>query len=631
MASGTITLKTVGKLDGRIIWSATANPTSNSSKVTAYIQVRKNNNATIATSGAWKYTIKIGNKTFSGSATKDVISDWVTIYTIPAASAIEIAHNSDGAGSVKISGSVTAPANTSLADTTVKGDSTVTLDTIIRKATIVSATNFDDEGIDEPIVKWNNPMGDKVTIDVGIFWDEKNSLIPYKTVSSSATSYTFEITEDIQKEIYAKLTDTAEKTVYYYVRTTLSDGTTRYHSSIAKTLTILNPEPTFEGVIKVDNATKALTGSDARWIKGYTNILYGFKDINWTKGATSKMCMAINGTNKVYGEFKVENDGTPQGVLESVEADITGLYITNSRGYSAPYVIKADALIEYIDLTCNITNTKMEIITGADGNSTLKAIITIEGNLFTGSFDGTKNNTVLLSCGYKADGAQEFTEQTVLEEITIDKTKNRYKATTTITGLDYQKEYTFRASAMDLFNAAHINFVYSKEVKDMGKPIFDWSDSDFNFNVPVTINGLEFQKLINALTASTKLTVSTSAGTGYSGLSCEAYLIGNMIRFSFSATRSAAVTGNIENEKVMTITVNHGGKIQTSFNTSFSTGATGAVSALYTTNMVKTTGTDGKETGTGFSFDINLAATATASTSFGGFFYMPVTLNLNNF
>ena len=489
MASGTITLKTVGKLDGRIKWSATANSTSNSSKVTASIQVRKNNNATIATSGAWKYTIKIGSKTFSGSATKDVISDWVTIYTIPAASAVEVAHNSSGAGSVKISGSVTAPANTSLADTTVKGESIVTLDTIIRKATIVSATNFDDEGIDDPIIKWSNPMGDSVTIDVGIFWDSENSLIPYETVSGTSGTYTFTLTDKIREKIYTKLTDTTEKTVYYYIRTSFSDGSKPLYSSIAKTLTILNPDPTFEGVVKVDSATKALTGSDLRWIKGYTDLLYGFKDVNWTKGAEYYMAMAINGTNKRYGEYKVFDDGTPEGVLEKVEADTTGLYITNSRHCSAPYVVKAEALIEYIDLTCNITNTKMEIVTDAEGNSSLQATITIEGNIFTGSFDGVEDNILLVVAQYKADGDKEFTQWSGIPEITIDKAKNRYTATATITGLDYQKEYTFRALAADSFNLTYINFIYSKEVKDMGKPIFDWSKEDFNFNIPMYYQG----------------------------------------------------------------------------------------------------------------------------------------------
>lgn len=489
-------LKTTG-YDGRYLvfsWSATQNTAKNQSTISWTLKGA-------GTGGAGYYmaapfSVSIAGEEVYKSSTR--IKLWVD--TVVASGTKTFTHDSEGKKSFKVS----VKAAIYAASYNCSGSDTFTLNTIPRAATITSANNFDDEGLTsstKPTMKWSNPLGNAVTVDVGIFWDENNSLIPYETISGTSGTHTFTLTDAIKNKIYAKLTDSAEKTVYYYIRTTFSDGS-RLYNKLAKKVSILNPEPTFEGVIDVDDITKNLTkvgiGDEAittnkRWIKGYTNILYGFKDINWTKGATEYMCMAINGANKVYGEFKVADDGTPEGVLESVETDITGLYITNSRKYSAAYVVEAEALIEYIDLTCNITNTKMEIITGADGNSTLRATITIEGNLFTGSFNGVDDNTIMLSCGCKADGATEFTEHIVLEEITIDKTKNRYKAITTITGLDYQTEYTFRASAMDAFNAAHINFVYSKEVKDMGKPIFDWSKDDFNFNIPMYYKG---QKLI---------------------------------------------------------------------------------------------------------------------------------------
>lgn len=476
-------------------WSATQDKAKNQSTINWTLK-----GAGEAQSGyymAAPFSVTIAGEEVYKSSTRIQLWNGTTV----ASGSKTLTHDSEGKKDFK----VTVKAAIYTASYNCSGSDTFTLDTIQRAATITSANNFDDEGLTantKPTIKWNNPLDSAVTVDVGIFWDSENSLIPYERVSGASGTHTFTLTDAIKDKIYKKLTDTAEKTVYYYIRTTFKDGTKEYNK-IAKTVSILNPEPTFEMVIDVDSITKSLTsvgyGNEAvttnkRWIRGFTNVLYGFKDLKWTKGASYSQCMAICGSAKQYGNYGVDENGAPLGVMEKVESDSIGLYATNSRKYSAGDAFQAEAIIDYIDLTCSITDTKMEIITGADGNSTLQATLTIEGNLFTGSFNGVDDNFILIDYRYKPEGGNYSSYQYITTAINIDKTKHRYKATATITGLDYQKEYTFQAEAIDALNTANgLNYVVSKEVKAMGKPIFDWSKSDFNFNIPIHYQG---EKLI---------------------------------------------------------------------------------------------------------------------------------------
>ena len=137
MASGTINLSksasSGGYIEAKIVWNATADTASNTSKnVTASIYVRKDNTdmtLTIPTSGTWTWVLTINGSKVSGSVSKDVLLDWVLVGTHTVSS---IAHSSDGSKSIVISGSVTAPSGTGLAGHTSSGSGTAKLDTIAR-------------------------------------------------------------------------------------------------------------------------------------------------------------------------------------------------------------------------------------------------------------------------------------------------------------------------------------------------------------------------------------------------------------------------------------------------------------------------------------------------------------------
>ena len=124
---------------GKIVCDATADYELNNSDVTCRIYVHKGNDdtlLTIKTGGKWGYSMTINGKTFSGTATKDVLLDWVLLATV---SVSDIAHNDDGTKSIAVSGYVTAPSTSNFAGQKTSGSGTFTLDTVPRASSIASA------------------------------------------------------------------------------------------------------------------------------------------------------------------------------------------------------------------------------------------------------------------------------------------------------------------------------------------------------------------------------------------------------------------------------------------------------------------------------------------------------------
>lgn len=143
MASKTIEFNKSATSDtyiiGKIVCDSTADYDLNNSDVTCRIFVRKDNDSTqltIKTGGTWSYSMTINGKTFSGTAKKDVLLDWVLLATV---SISDIAHNDDGTKSIAVSGWVTAPSTSVTAGHKTSGSGTFTLDTVPRASTIASA------------------------------------------------------------------------------------------------------------------------------------------------------------------------------------------------------------------------------------------------------------------------------------------------------------------------------------------------------------------------------------------------------------------------------------------------------------------------------------------------------------
>ena len=108
------------------------------------------------------------------------------------------------------------------------------LDNIPRQATITSAPDFTD--LDNPTITYSNPAGNAVThLDACISLTGSKDDIPYRAISKTGNSYTFNLTEE-ERNTLRNATTTGTREVSFFVRTII--GEQYFYYSTIKRLTI---------------------------------------------------------------------------------------------------------------------------------------------------------------------------------------------------------------------------------------------------------------------------------------------------------------------------------------------------------------------------------------------------------
>lgn len=449
MASGTLSLGTSGTMEGRIVWSSTSNGTAaNNSTVSASLQVRRTD--TYTTTGTWTGRLEVGGTVESYSWYGGVSSSWVTVKSLT----ITRSHSNDGTGNCWLYGLVNGPSGTSQSGRSVAGSATVTLDTIPRMASIKSAPNFTDE--DNPTITYNNPAGSAVdSLDACISLTGEYEDVPYRDIEIDGTSYTFNLTDEERDTLRTACGDATERVVIFFVRTVIN-GTT-YHSTLEKTFSIINADPTLSPTVEDSNATtKALTGDSSKFVKGYS-------DAKFTIGAAAVKCGTLKSQIVVCGS---KSSALSSGTLSDVESATFKFTATDNRGNSATKTL-TKTLINYVKLTCNLSTNNPTV----DGDMAFK----ISGNYFNGSFGSTAN---ALTVQYRV--AENDGDYGSWVTVTPTLSGNTYSVTVNLTGLDYQTKYTFQARAVDKLITGGVSSA-TRSVKAM--PVFDWGENDFTVRV----------------------------------------------------------------------------------------------------------------------------------------------------
>ena len=452
MANGTITLARTGsgELYGQILWSSVSNGTqANTSTVTAAIQLKRPDGW--YTQGTWKGSLNVGGVTKQISYHTTVRDSWATIDTLTAT----VSHNGDGSGSCYIYGILNGPTQTSMEGTQVSGSATVTLDAIARFANISSAPDFHDE--ENPTITYANPAGNSVnTLQACISLDGSQADVAYRDIPKTGGSYTFSLTEAERNVLRAATQGANSRQVRFWIRTVIgsSDGT----ASQTKTFTIKDPAPTLAPTVTDSNSvTKALTGNSSKLIRYYSNA-------SVTIGAAAVKQASLTGRKVTCGSKSLTGDGTIQGV----ESGTFQFSATDSRGNTTTKTLTT-AFVDYVKLTCDLSNQI------PDGNGNLT--VSVSGNYFHGSF-GAKANSLKVYYRYKPYGGSFGSWQAMSVSIS----GNEYAATAAVSGLDYQTAYVFESYAQDALAT-----VYSGSRTVKAAPVFDWSEGDFCFHVPVTM------------------------------------------------------------------------------------------------------------------------------------------------
>lgn len=405
-------------------------------------------------------TVKINDEQVYYKARVSYSSKSFPAATGSTSGSIIVKHNNDGSLSIPVS--LTTAIYT--ASTSTKSG-TWTLDKIARGATISSAPNFTDEG--NPVMKYTNHAGTNVTTLQACVAssDGKTIYVPYRDIGKTDTSYTFNFTEDERNALRNATPNSNTMTVKYYIKTIVNGNT--FYSSVAKTLTIANPNP-------IINPTVIDTGSNSTTYTGdpENKVIKGYNTMSVTFGASAVKGATITSQKVTCGGKSRTTDGTIAGV-ESGDFVFTA---TDSRGNTTTKTIKK-TLVNYSYPTINIKSL----------NLTPEGVLTAElsGKVWIGSF-GATTNSYNLRYRYKVSGGEWGSWATISM---TPNSNGSFSVSKSLSGLDYRSTYVFQAAVRDTLAPYDSNSIKTPEKTVSSYPIFDWSAEDFNFNVPVYFQG----------------------------------------------------------------------------------------------------------------------------------------------
>ena len=216
----------------------------------------------------------------------------------------------------------------------------------------------------------------------------------------------------------------------------------------------------------MNEKTVALTGDRLTTIiKGYSNAGYELS-ATALKGASITGYKATNGSNSFT---------TDSGTFTATQSAEFTFSATDNRGQTTTVNRKLN-LINYFKPTCN-TEATLEL----DGETTARAAITITGTFFNASFGAVRNSLEIL---IKHSAASDWISLTndLYFEPTVN--GNNYSIDFGVSNLDYTEPFTYQCKVVDKLASA----TSAEDTKSI-YPVFDWSDTEFNFNVPISMNG----------------------------------------------------------------------------------------------------------------------------------------------
>ena len=327
---------------------------------------------------------------------------------------------------------------------------------------VTGADSINDTG--SPYMTFTNPSGAVINAHIGYagtYIDRLN--IP------NTGGYLFELTQGELDAIYAKMPNVPSQTITYVIATEVS-GTPTYWSPLYRTFTITNANPTFTTWTYADtNATTvALTGSNQKIIKGYSNVKATITSANKMvaiKGATATSYQLTIGAKNATEAYSPSS--TVEMTINAVDNNVFNCYAIDSRNNSTN-VIKT--------LTTDYINYTPISITSASATRTddigTQTTLAFSGNIFDGSFGSVSNSVKTATYKFKKTTDVSYTNGTSV--ITPTKTGGTFSFSGTIkgdegaggvNGFDATYSYNIQVIVTDELSTNTFNFVLGS-----GKP-----------------------------------------------------------------------------------------------------------------------------------------------------------------
>lgn len=453
-------------------------------KVTFYLEARystqsvSNNTTTVYT--RLKSTITGGTLRGSGYSfsctycnTKSGTGVWTfrneEIISSPAKT---ITHNTDGTKSISLS----ATAKNTYWNINKSMSATVDLPKINRIATVVSAPDFTDE--ENPTITYTNPLGNSVTgLAACISLTGATDDISYRDIPKTGTSYTFELTETERNVLRQATANSISRSIKFFVRTNING--TNYYSSLQKTLTIVNADPTQETTFVETNSkiVNLLGSSSADTIVKNASTLTLTTTPSLKKSATLKRIDYTNGTKTDYDTTSPYNwNVTPISNTFKVK-------VTDSRTLSSETTY-TKTMIDYEPIYILSVSFKRYAPTSSD------VILNAEIKYKQATFGSTANVPTIK--WKKGEDGQENTLST--SDYTVDTQNNKITISnlTLTDAIPYNNDATFYLLVQDLLTS-------HSDADDVrrGIPTFEAGEHDFQVNGDLYIADTDRQNIVD--------------------------------------------------------------------------------------------------------------------------------------
>lgn len=449
-----------GSVQPKITWSATQSVSGNYSDVTATLTYSRTNSG-YTTSGTFSGSITINGTTTTGSKYIEVTYN---SNTVALTATTRVYHNVDGTKTITISCAGAIPPSSV---TSTSCSSTITLDAIPRAAQITTASHFTDE--DNPYIIYTNPAESAVTsLQACISWTGGADIAYRDVPRTKNATYEFPLTEAERNKMRAAVVGSNSMEVTFYLKTVIGGNT--FYSTSKKNFSILFGEPVLDpSVLDISNSAIKLTGNDKTMIK-YYNSMDCQAGAEGRKGATivsqSVTCGGVTKTGEVVN-------------FTNATSNVFTFSATDNRGNTVTQDITVP-IIHYVPLTCNVD---AKITLNETDGTKADISFTVSGYCYKGSF-GAKNNTISLF--YRVEDEDgNLIDQDIMSVPDSAITLSAYEVEINLAeSVDYKKSYIVYVDIADSIIALSVESNTLRAV-----PVFDWSNTDFNFNVPVSFNG----------------------------------------------------------------------------------------------------------------------------------------------
>lgn len=456
--SGSVKLTSSKAWRGSISWSATQSVSGNYSDVYVYAGMWKTDGYLTSSNSPTSGTITIDGEPYDLIQYKE-FKDEVCIFE----DTIRIYHDSDGSKSFSISLTCNGQPSTSLSGYTLSGSGTFTLDQIPRTSSFAATDAAIGSVSTITIYRESSSLYHRIKAEFGSVTGYVTNTGGFSSSEATitGTSVAFSIPEDFYYAIPEANRGTCRLTLYTLSGGTVIGDTQTAHIEITTVASRCNPVLTLD--LTHDNAdTAGLTGSDTAYIRGYSDAECAVNAVG-RFGATIKRVWTT-------GTYSDNEDGTY--TISPVNSEVITFYAEDSRGYRGE-VSTTVTLVPYVVLTNNASAGRPNPTDGS-------AFIQFQGQYFDDSF-GAVDNT--LSLKYKIeypDGSIDESWTTVAPTVSEDS----YYAYISLSGFDYTKSFKVYTIVADKLLSVEKTVVLKQ-----GIPVFDWGRNDFQFHVPVYIQG----------------------------------------------------------------------------------------------------------------------------------------------